>query len=408
MKGSTLGHIRVIDLTRVLAGPWCTQLFADLGAEVIKVERPGQGDDTRTWGPPYPKDAQGKPIQDASYFFATNRGKKSLTVNIATPEGADIIRTLVKSADVLIENFKVGDMQRYGLDYDTLSQINPGLVYCSITGFGQTGPYKNRAGYDFIIQGMGGLMSVTGPHEEEAGSKPQKVGVPISDMMTGMYASSAILAALAYRDRTGEGQYIDMALLDVQVGFLANQGMNYLTTGKPPRRMGNAHPNIVPYQTFTTRDGAINLGVGNDRQFGNFCRATGLEALLDDERFTSHSSRIIHREELVPIVTKKLAEKDSDFWVTALENVGVPCGPVNDLKAVFEDAHVQARALKIELPHPAAGKIDLIANPIKFSKTPVTYRSAPPLLGQHTTAILEDTLRMSTSEIDDLKSKNII
>ena len=408
MKGSTLGHIRVLDLTRVLAGPWCTQLFADLGAEVIKVERPGRGDDTRSWGPPYPKDEQGQTIQDASYFFATNRGKQSLTINIATTEGADIIRSLVKSADVLIENFKVGDMKRYGLDYDTLSEINPGLVYCSITGFGQTGPYKNRAGYDFIIQGMGGLMSVTGPHEEEAGSAPQKVGVPISDMMTGMYASSAILAALAYRDRTGEGQYIDMALLDVQVGFLANQGMNYLTTGVSPRRMGNAHPNIVPYQTFATRDGAINLGVGNDRQFANFCRATGLEKLLDDERFISHSSRIIHRQDLVPIVAKALAEKDSEFWVTALENVGVPCGPVNDLEAVFKDVQVQARNLKVQLPHPAAGNVDLIANPIKFSKTPVSYRSAPPLLGQHTHEILAEKLGMSAKEIEDLQSKHII
>lgn len=408
MKGSTLGHIRVLDLTRVLAGPWCTQLFADLGAEVIKVERPGRGDDTRSWGPPYPKDEQGQTIQDASYFFATNRGKQSLTINIATSEGADIIRRLVKSADVLIENFKVGDMKRYGLDYDTLAEINPGLVYCSITGFGQTGPYKNRAGYDFIIQGMGGLMSVTGPHEEEAGSKPQKVGVPISDMMTGMYASSAILAALAYRDRTGEGQYIDMALLDVQVGFLANQGMNYLTTGNPPRRMGNAHPNIVPYQTFATRDGAINLGVGNDRQFANFCRATGLEELLDDERFTSHSSRIIHRQDLVPIVAKALAEKDSEFWVTALEHVGVPCGPVNDLKAVFKDVQVQARNLKVQLPHPAAGNVDLIANPIKFSKTPVSYRLAPPLLGQHTHEILAEKLGLTAKEIEDLQSKNII
>lgn len=404
-----LGHLKVLDLSRVLAGPWATQIFADLGAEVIKVERPGHGDDTRTWGPPYPKDEEGRDAADASYFLGTNRGKKSLALNIAAPEGAAIVRELAKRADVVIENFKVGDMKRYGLDYESLKAVNPELIYCSVTGFGQDGPYSKRAGYDFIIQGMGGLMSITGPAEgsgEAAG--PYKVGVPISDLMTGMYAATAILAALAHRERGGGGQYIDMALLDVQVGFLANQNMNYLTTGRAPQRMGNAHPNIVPYETFASSDGIINLGVGNDGQFARFCKLAGLEECLSDPRFTTHAARLVHREALIPIVAQAIKVHSTAFWVESLEACGVPCGPVNDIKAVFEDPQVQARGMKIRLPHPDAGHVDLVANPIKFSKTPIRYSAAPPLLGEHTREILADVLQMDEQRIQALKDKGIV
>jgi crotonobetainyl-CoA:carnitine CoA-transferase CaiB-like acyl-CoA transferase len=407
MSGA-LEHIRVLDLTRILAGPWATQLFADLGADVIKIERPRCGDDTRGWGPPYLKDAAGNDTSEAAYFLAANRGKKSATLNIAAPEGAAIVRELAKRSDVMLENYKVGDMARYGLDYPTLSAINPRLVYCSITGFGQTGPYKDRAGYDFIIQGMGGLMSVTGERDGVAGGGPQKVGVPIADMMTGMYAATAILAALAHRERTGEGQYIDMALLDVQVGFLANQNMNYFTTGLAPQRMGNAHPNIVPYQTFATRDGAIILGVGNDNQFAKFCGAAGLELLLTDTRFATHSARVVNRDILVPQIAQCIALHPTAYWIDTLEKLGVPCGPVNDLKAVFDDPQVQARRMKITLPHPAAGNVDLAANPIKFSRTPVHYAAPPPQLGEHTEEILSEVLGMSESEIEKLKARAVI
>ncbi|MGH7238705.1 MAG: CaiB/BaiF CoA transferase family protein [Candidatus Saccharimonadales bacterium] len=406
--GGALEHIRVLDLTRILAGPWATQLFADLGADVIKVERPRYGDDTRGWGPPYLKDAVGNDTKEAAYFLAANRGKKSITLDIATPEGAAVVRELAKRSDVMIENYKVGDMARYGLDYPTLSAINPRLVYCSITGFGQTGPYKNRAGYDFIIQGMGGLMSVTGERDGVAGGGPQKVGVPIADMMTGMYAATAILAALAHRERTREGQYIDMALLDVQVGFLANQNMNYFTTGTAPQRMGNAHPNIVPYQTFATRDGVIILGVGNDGQFAKFCRAADLESLILDERFATHPARVVNRDILVPQIAQRIALHHTTYWISTLEKLGVPCGPVNDLKAVFEDPQVQARRMKITLPHPVAGNVDLVANPIKFSGTPVHYAASPPRLGEHTEEILSGVLGMSEAEIEKLKTKTII
>jgi len=405
---STLGHLRVLDLSRVLAGPWATQIFADLGAEVIKVERPGHGDDTRTWGPPYLRDEAGNDTADAAYFLAANRGKKSLTLNIASPEGSDIVRELARHADVLVENFKAGDMRRYGLDYAALSAMNPGLIYCSITGFGQTGPYHKRAGYDFIIQGMSGLMSVTGPADDAEGSGPCKVGVPIADLMTGMYATTAILAALSHRERGGRGQYIDMALLDVQVGVLANQNMNYLATGRAPRRMGNAHPNIVPYQTFATSDGAINLGVGNDGQFSKFCKIARLEHLVIDPRFATHSARIVHRKELVPIVAQRIAECTSAFWVEALENCGVPCGPVNDLQAVFADPQVQARGMKIRLPHAGVGHVDLVANPIKFSATPIKYGCAPPQLGQHTAEILSEVLHMDERQIEGLRSRGVI
>ncbi len=407
MSGS-LEHIRVLDLTRILAGPWATQLFADMGADVIKIERPHRGDDTRGWGPPYPRDVGGQDTADASYFLAANRGKKSVTVNIATPQGAGIVRELARHSDIVLENYKVGDMARYGLDYASLKAINPRLIYCSITGFGQTGPYKDRAGYDFIIQGMGGLMSVTGDPDQVAGGGPMKVGVPIADLMTGMYAATAILAALAHRERTGEGQSIDMALLDVQVGFLANQGMSYLTTGTSPRRMGNAHPTIVPYQTFATCDGAVNLGVGNDGQFQKFCQVAGLDTVAADPRFTSHSARVIHREQLVPRVAEAIARHSSAYWVDTLGKLGIPCGPVNDLQAVFEDPQVQDRGMKITLPHAAIGQVDLVANPIKFSGTPIRYALPPPQLGEHTMEVLSEILGMDEPAVERLREQAVI
>lgn len=407
MSGA-LEHLKVLDLTRVLAGPWATQIFADMGADVIKVERPGRGDDTRGWGPPYLRDSQGRETAMASYFLSTNRGKKSITVNLASPEGSQLIRELARQSDVVLENYKVGDMERYGLDYETLKQDNPGLVYCSITGFGQTGPYRNRAGYDFIIQGMGGLMSLTGHEDSAPGGGPMKVGVPISDLMTGMYAATAVLAALSYRDRTGLGQYIDMALLDVQVGWLANQNMNYLTTGKAPQRMGNAHPNIVPYQMFETSDGAINLGIGNDGQFAKFCDVVGLADLARDERFAAHQSRVRNRAALVPLVAEKILSQPSDYWVDMLNKLGIPCGPVNDLREVFEDEQVKHRGMKVAVPHPEAGSVDLVANPIKFSQTPISYTQPPPRLGEHTDEVLSSMLGMSSEQIGYMRDKGII
>ncbi|MER1939228.1 CaiB/BaiF CoA-transferase family protein [Castellaniella sp. FW104-16D08] len=408
MSSGVLQGVRVLDLTRVLAGPWATQIFADMGADVIKVERPGRGDDTRGWGPPFLKDAQGQDTALAAYFLAANRGKKSVTINIATPAGADLVRRLAQHCDVVLENYKVGDMRRYGLDYAALSAVNPRLVYCSITGFGQSGPYRERAGYDFIIQGMGGLMSVTGPKEGQEGAGPCKVGVPIADLMTGMYASSAILAALLHRNKTGEGQYIDMALLDVQVGFLANQNMNYLASGKSPRRMGNAHPNIVPYQTFNTADGAMNLGVGNDGQFAKFCRVAGLEALVTDPLYATHSARIDHRDTLVPIVAQRMLAHTSQYWSDALNAAGVPCGSVNTIAEVFQDPQVQSRGMKVSLPHPVAGHVDLVANPIKFSKTPIQYEAPPPALGEHTEAVLAQLLGLADKELEALKAQGVV
>ncbi|KVC80113.1 CaiB/BaiF CoA transferase family protein [Burkholderia ubonensis] len=403
-----LSHIRVLDLTRVLAGPWCAQTLADFGADVIKVERPGAGDDTRHWGPPYLKDANGADTAEAAYYLAANRNKRSVTIDIATPEGQRIVRELAAQSDVVLENYKVGQLKKYGLDYASLRAVKPDLVYCSVTGFGQTGPYAHRAGYDFIIQGIGGFMSITGERDGEPGGGPQKAGVAISDLATGLYSTIAVLAALAHRDRTGEGQYIDMALLDVQVALLANMNTNFLASGKPPVRWGNAHPNIVPYQTFQTRDGWIIVAVGNDGQFRKFVEAGGRPELADDERFATNPARVRHRETLVPILADMVKTLDKNAWIAALEAAGVPCGPINDLEEVFDDEQVVARGMQVELPHPCGANVKLVRNPIRMSATPPDARSAPPLLGAHTDAVLRELLGYDDERIAALKAKQAI
>jgi crotonobetainyl-CoA:carnitine CoA-transferase CaiB-like acyl-CoA transferase len=402
-----LSHIRVLDLTRVLAGPWACQMLADLGAEVIKIERPGSGDDTRAWGPPYLKDQDGKDTRESAYFLSTNRGKKSVTLDISTPEGQAIVRKLALESDVFIENYKVGDMARYGLSYEDLKELNPRLVYCSVTGFGQDGPMSAFAGYDFIIQGMGGLMSITGERDDLPGGGPQKLGVAFSDLMTGMYSSVAILAVLEHRHKTGQGQYIDMALLDVQVAAMANMNMNYLVSGKVPKRQGNAHANIVPYQVFRTADGHMVLAVGNDRQFAKFCAIAGCPELAADERFATNNNRVRNREILVPMLQEVLLGRSTSDWVAALEAAGVPAGPINDIEQAFEHPQVKHRKMKVELPHPQAGSVPSVANPIKFSGTPIEYGSAPPTLGQHTQDILSTLGGLSEGEIAALKAKGI-
>ncbi len=403
-----LGHLRVLDLTRVLAGPWCAQNLADLGADVIKIERPGTGDDTRAWGPPYLRDAQGNDTSEAAYYLATNRGKRSLTVDIATPEGQRIVRDLALQSDVVLENYKVGQLAKYGLDYASLAALKPDLVYCSITGFGQEGPYAQRAGYDFIVQGMGGFMSITGERDELPGGGPQKAGVAIADLMTGMYATVAVMAALTHRDRTGVGQHIDMALLDVQVAMLANMGTNYLASGQAPARWGNAHPNIVPYQTFATSDGHIIVAVGNDSQFRKFVDAGAHSALADDPRFATNPMRVANRAELVPILSAMVLTRSRDDWIAMLEAAGVPCGPINTLTDVFANPQVTARGMQIELPHPAAESVSLVASPIKMSHTPVRYDRPPPLLGEHGDDILQTLLGYSCDEIAQLRRRHII
>jgi crotonobetainyl-CoA:carnitine CoA-transferase CaiB-like acyl-CoA transferase len=403
-----LGHIRVLDLSRVLAGPWCSQNLADLGADVIKIERPGCGDDTRAWGPPYAKDADGKDTGEAAYYLSANRGKRSVTVDIASPEGQALIRDLARHADVVLENYKVGQLKRYGLDYESLKAIKPDLVYCSITGFGQDGPYAHRAGYDFLIQGMGGLMSVTGERDELPGGGPQKAGVALTDLMTGMYATIAVLAALTHRDRTGAGQYIDMALLDTQVAMLANVGSNYLNSGKAPKRWGNAHANIVPYQTFACSDGHIIVAAGNDGQYQKFVEAGGRPELAVDPRFATNPSRVAHRDVLVPLLAEMVATRGRDEWIALLEPVGVPCGPINDVGEVFANEQVQARAMAVALPHPAAGKVTLVRSPMKMSGTPATSDKAPPLLGQHTDEVLRNVLGRSSDEIAALRARGVV
>lgn len=407
MSGPLLG-IRVLDLSRILAGPWCTQALADLGAEVIKVERRDAGDDTRAWGPPFVKRPDGSETSDSAYFMAANRGKKSLTLDISKPEGQEIVRALSRACDVVVENYKVGDMARYGIDWESLSALNPRLVYCSITGFGQTGPYRERAGYDFMIQAMGGLMSVTGERDDLPGGGPQKCGVPIADMMTGMYASLAIVSALFERAASGQGQHIDMSLLDVQVSWLANQNLNYLVSGDLPRRWGNAHPNLAPYQAFPTRDGNLILAIGNDAQFGRFCEAAGIAYAKDDRRFVDNRSRLEHRAELVAIVAEAMRTRSTDEWLEILEAVGVPCGPINTLDRVFADPQVVHRGLRIDLPHDAAGRVPQVANPIRYSRTVLEYRDGPPLLGQHTCHVLEELLGMTAAEIAGLRDKAIL
>ncbi|HYF87532.1 CaiB/BaiF CoA-transferase family protein [Azospirillum sp.] len=396
-----LSHIRVLELSRVLAGPWSAQTLADLGADVIKVERPGAGDDTRAWGPPWAGD-------QSAYFLSTNRGKRSITIDFERPEGQELVRKLAAQADVVIENFKVGGLVKYGLDYDSLKAVNPRLVYCSITGFGQTGPYRNRAGYDFMIQGMGGLMSITGQPDGEPGGGPVKVGVAVTDIFTGLYATIGIMGALAHRDRTGEGQQVDLALLDVQVAVLANQAMNCLVGGKAPQRLGNAHPNIVPYQAFATRDGYIILAVGNDGQFAKFCTVAGRPDLAKDERYATNPARVANRKDLVGLLEELIRTRDSHDWLSALEQVGVPCGPINDLTAVFEDPQVKARNIHQDLPHPTQGSVPTVASPIRYSGTPLVHDTAPPTLGQHTDAVLADQLGLSEADIASLRDRGVI
>ncbi|UGQ47469.1 CaiB/BaiF CoA transferase family protein [Massilia endophytica] len=407
-NAKALGHIRVLDLSRVLAGPWCSQNLADLGADVIKIERPGTGDDTRAWGPPYAKDPLGKDTSEAAYYLAANRGKRSVTVDISKPEGQAIIRELAKQSDVVLENYKVGQLKRYGLDYESLKAVKPDLVYCSVTGFGQDGPYAHRAGYDFLIQGMGGLMSVTGERDDLPGGGPQKAGVALCDLMTGMYSTIAILAALTHRDRTGEGQYIDMALLDVQVAMLANMGSNYLHSGKAPKRWGNAHPNIVPYQTFACSDGYIIVATGNDGQYVKFVEAGGRPELAADPRFVTNPLRVQNRDVLVPMLAEMVLTKTRDEWIDLLEAVGVPCGPINDIGEVYQNPQVKAREMVVDVPHPVAGSMKLVRSPMRLSATPADASVAPPMLGQHTDAILRDLLGHSDADIATLRERGIL
>ena len=403
-----LSHIRVLDLSRILAGPWATQILADLGADVIKVERPGEGDDTRHWGPPYLKDVDGRDTDVAAYYLCANRNKRSITVDMTQPEGQRILRALAAECDVVVENFKLGGLKKYGLDYASLKDINPRLVYCSITGFGQDGPYAPRAGYDFLIQGLGGLMSLTGRPDGEDGAGPMKVGVALTDILTGLYAANAIQAALAWRERSGYGQHIDLALLDVQVACLANQAMNYLTTGNSPGRLGNAHPNIVPYQDFPTDDGYMILAIGNDGQFARFCETAGDPALAADPRFATNRARVENRATLIPLLNKLTIRRPTAEWIRALEAVGVPCGPINTLAEVFADPQVQARGLRIDIPHPAIGPVPQVASPIRLSATPVEYRNPPPLLGEHTAAVLGELLGLPPAALQDLQAKAVI
>lgn len=414
---NSLDGIRVLDLSRVLAGPWCTQTLADLGADVIKIERPGSGDDTRTWGPPFLKDAQGQDTAEAAYYLGANRNKRSVTCDIAQSEGQALIRELVKHCDVFVENFKVGDMARYGLDYASLSALNPKLVYCSVTGFGQTGPYRERAGYDYAVQGMGGLMSVTG-ERDDLGGGPQKVGVAVADLFTGLYATVGILAALRHVEKTGKGQHVDMALLDTQVAMLANLGANYLVSGqkegKAPGRAGNAHQNIVPYQVFEvapTADGQkdyLILAVGNDGQYAKFCTVAGRPDLATDERFIKNADRVRHRATLVPVLEEIFKMRSKTDWLKALEAAKVPCGAINNLAEVFADPHVRARDMVTTWDHPTGGSMELVSSPIKLSSTPVRRDLPPPLLGQHTDDVLRDVLHLDAAAIAHLRAQQII
>jgi crotonobetainyl-CoA:carnitine CoA-transferase CaiB-like acyl-CoA transferase len=402
----------VLDLSRVLAGPWCTQTLADLGAEVIKVERPRSsrhpgGDDTRGWGPPFLKDAHGHDTAEAAYFLGANRNKRSVAIDLSVPAGQALVRRMAARCDVLVENYKVGDMARYGLGAASLAATCPRLVYCSITGYGQTGPYSDRAGYDYAIQGAGGLMSVTGERDDLPGGGPQKVGVAVADLFTGMYATVAILAALRHRDATGQGQAIDMALLDTQVAMLANLGANYLVTRQPPRRAGNAHQNIVPYQVFEVADGHLILAVGNDGQFERFCAVAGCPELARDPRFARNADRVRHRETLVPLLAERLRSRPRAEWLEALDGANVPCGPINDLADVFADPHVRARGMTFTMAHPLNPALELVASPMKLSATPVTLRHPPPLLGQHTDEVLAE-FGLTDEEIAHLHGAGVI
>ncbi len=401
-----LTGLRVFDLTRILAGPTCTQLLGDMGADVIKVERPGQGDDTRKWGPPYLKGADGKDTTQSAYYLSSNRNKRSITIDIGRPEGQDLARRMIAKCDILVENFKTGGLAKYGLSYDDLKDELPGLIYCSITGFGQSGPYAARAGYDYLAQGMGGMMSLTGEPE----GTPMKVGVGIADVMCGMYASSAILAAVHHREKTGEGQAIDLSLLDTQIAWLINEGLNYLTSGELPKRQGDEHPNIVPYKVLPAADGLVIFAVGNDAQFARFCEFAGASELTDDPRFKTNSDRVRNRRALYDILPDYTRRKAQSVWLEGMERLGVPAGPVNDLDQVFADPQVIHRGMKLTLPceDSATGKVDLIANPIRFSATPVEYRNPPPGMGRHSDELLRELLDLESREIDRLRARGIV
>jgi crotonobetainyl-CoA:carnitine CoA-transferase CaiB-like acyl-CoA transferase len=401
-----LKGIRVLDLTRILAGPTCTQLLGDLGCDVIKVERPGDGDDTRHWGPNYLKDVRGEPTKESAYFLCANRSKRSVTIDFSQAKGRDLVIRLLAHADVLAHNFKVGGLEKFGLGYADLKDRFPGLVYCSVTGFGQTGPYAPRPGYDYLAQGMGGIMSVTGDPD----GPPMKVGVGIADVMCGMYATVAVLAALRHRDVTGEGQHIDVALLDTQVAWLINEGLNYLTSGRPPVRLGVAHPNVVPYQTFETSDGYFILACGNDAQFRRFWEFAGAPERADDPRFASNDARIANRPELARLIGEVTKHKPTRYWLDGLAKAGVPAGPVNTIPEALADPHVRHRGMVLEMPHPATGggTVKLLGNPIKLSASPVAYRDPPPMLGQHTEEVLTGLLKLSKGEIDALRAEGVI
>jgi len=403
-----LSHLTILDLSRVLAGPWCTQLLADLGATVIKIEKPGSGDDTRAWGPPFLKDGKGNDTCEAAYYLACNRGKLSVAIDFTTPDGRDLVHALARQADALVENFKVGALARYGLDHASVAALNPRLVYASITGFGQDGPYADRAGYDFIIQGMSGFMSVTGERDDRPGGGPQKAGVAITDLMTGMYASVALLAALAHRDRTGQGQWIDACLFDSSVAMMAVMNMNYLVSGSVPARAGNAHQNIVPYQVFACADGHVILAVGNDGQFRKFCEIGGTPQWAADERFATNAARVRHRDTLVPLIDSLMRSRTQRAWLEALERAGVPCGPINRIDQVFDDPQIRARDMKLDLPHPLAGSVPQVRAPLRFSATPLAYASAPPLLGAHTYDVLRERLALPEATIFELAQRGVI
>lgn len=407
LSDQALSGLRILDLTRILAGPWATQILADLGAEVIKVEHPKGGDDTRRWGPPNIKDDAGND-RGAAYFHSANRGKKSVVVDMAHPEGQRALRALVKASDVVIENFKVGGLAKYGLDYDSLKAIKPDLVYCSITGFGQTGPYADRAGYDFLIQAMGGLMSVTGQSDGTPGAEPMKVGVALTDVLTGLYAVIGILAALRHRDATGQGQQIDMALLDVQVATLANQAMNYLATGTSPTRLGNAHPSIVPYQAFETSDGHVILAVGNDGQFARFCEVAGISGLADDPRFATNPERVRNRATLIPILQGVMSGRSMDDWIASLNAASVPVGPINDLERVFDDPHIRARGMQTKPVDPNGAQLRGVASPLKLSETPPISPKAAPDLGADTISVLTELLDPAEFDIEGLLASGAI
>ena len=400
-----LDGIRVLDLSRVLAGPFCTQMLADLGAEVIKVERPGVGDETRTWGPPWVKDSDGADTTESAYYLCANRNKRSVTIDFSRPRGVALVKRLLARSDVLVENFKVGGLAKFGLGYEQLREEFPGLVYCSITGFGQSGPYAHRPGYDMMAQGMGGLISITG----EPDRPPSKVPVAINDLMTGMYTAVALLSALRHRDATGEGQQVDVGLLDVQVSWLANVASNYLVGGKIPQRLGTAHPNSVPYQVFPTGDGFIIIAANNDGQFERFCRAAGTPELLEDPDFASNALRVRNRDRLISMIEAVTRTRGTDAWMEALEAVGVPCAPVNTIDRVFADPQVEARGMQIRMPHPLAGEdVRLVGSPIRLSRTPVSYRRAPPTLGEHTDEVLAEVLDLGEGERDALHEEGVI